>query len=118
MNMISENEFDMMKSNAILINTARGGIINEKDLLEALKSKKIAGVGLDVYEREGDIERGKYISPLLELENVVATPHYAGHTIDTWDRRITKGYRNFIDFLNGKPQFVVNTSWLELSEKQ
>ena len=118
MNMISENVLGLMKSNAILINTARGGIINEKDLLEALKSKKIAGVGLDVYEREGDIERGKHISPLLELENVVATPHYAGHTIDTWDRRITNGYGNLIDFLDGKPQFVVNTSWLELSENQ
>jgi phosphoglycerate dehydrogenase-like enzyme len=44
----------------------------------------------------------------MELENVVVTPHYAGNTMDTWYRRIANGYGNLIDFLKGRPQFVVN----------
>jgi phosphoglycerate dehydrogenase-like enzyme len=116
-NMIGERELGNMKENAIIINTSRGGIIDEEALFDALKSKKIAGAGLDVFEREGDIERGDYISPLLELDNVVATPHYAGHTMDTWNRRITIGYGNLVDFLEDVPRFIVNKRWLEESAK-
>ena len=106
--MIGERELRLMKRNAILINTARGGIIDDEALYTALRSGRIAGAGLDVFEREGEMEKGRYKSSLMELENVVVTPHYAGHTMDTWYRRIANGYGNLIDFLKGRPQFVVN----------
>jgi lactate dehydrogenase-like 2-hydroxyacid dehydrogenase len=106
--MIGERELTLMKRNAILINTARGGIIDDEALYTALRSGVIAGAGLDVLEREEEIEKGHYKSPLMELENVVATPHYAGHTMDTWHRRIVNGYSNLTGLLEGRPQFLVN----------
>jgi len=72
---ISKNEFDLMKENAFIINCARGGIIKEDDLYDALKSGKIGGAGLDVFENEPP--EG---SPLLELDNLVATPHIGAST--------------------------------------
>jgi D-3-phosphoglycerate dehydrogenase len=72
---ISRKEFDIMKENAFIINCARGGIIKEDDLYESLKSGKIGGAGLDVFENEPP--EG---SPLLELDNLVATPHIGAST--------------------------------------
>lgn len=68
--MIGEREFGLMKPTAVLVNTARGEIVDEAALTKALKEKKIAGACLDVYEREPP--EG---SPLLELPNVILTPH-------------------------------------------
>jgi D-3-phosphoglycerate dehydrogenase len=72
---ISMKEFDIMKESAFIINCARGGIIKEDDLYDALKSGKIGGAGLDVFENEPP--EG---SPLLELDNLVATPHIGAST--------------------------------------
>jgi len=72
---IAENEFEMMKENAFIINCARGGVIKEDDLYDALNQGKIAGAGLDVFENEPP--KG---SPLLELDNLVATPHIGAST--------------------------------------
>lgn len=72
---ISKKEFDIMKKNAFIVNCARGGIINEDDLYDALKSGKIGGAGLDVFETEPP--EG---NPLLELDNLVATPHIGAST--------------------------------------
>jgi D-3-phosphoglycerate dehydrogenase len=74
-NMITIDQLKLMKSNAIIINTARGGLINEKDLHHALSKKIIAGAGLDAFSVE-PLEN----SPLLDLDNVVATPHIATYT--------------------------------------
>ncbi|MCD6248079.1 MAG: hypothetical protein J7J17_01295 [Hadesarchaea archaeon] len=73
--MIDEEKLRMMKPTAVLINTARGGVVDEKALVKALKSGEIAGACLDVYEKEplGD-------SPLLELPNVILTPHLGAST--------------------------------------
>lgn len=107
--MIGENALGLMKSSAILINTSRGEVVDEHALYEALKSGKIAGAGLDVFLREKDIQNGKYANPLFELENVIATPHYAGHSYDTWLRRIEIGYENIVRTAEGrKPRYVVN----------
>ena len=69
--MISTQELTKMKSTAILINTARGNVIDEAALIEALREKKIAGAGLDVFEKEPLPTD----SPLLKMDNVVLTPH-------------------------------------------
>jgi len=72
--LISHKELDLMKPGAFLINTARGPIINEAALIEALQSRKIGGAGLDVFETEPLSEN----SPLRKLNNVILTPHTAG----------------------------------------
>lgn len=71
---INRNVFAKMKPTAILINTARGPIVNERDLVEALRERTIMGAGLDVYE----VEPPPKDNPLFELDNVVLTPHKAG----------------------------------------
>jgi D-3-phosphoglycerate dehydrogenase len=93
-----------MKPTALLINAARGGIVNEVDLYHALKQKVIAGAGIDVFEKEppGD-------SPLLELENVVLTPHTAAFTYEGMNNMSVSIVEQIIDFCNGKrPRFTVN----------
>tara|TARA_B100000212_G_scaffold122447_1_gene91771 strand:- start:2773 stop:3735 length:963 start_codon:yes stop_codon:yes gene_type:complete len=93
-----------MKQSAILINTARGGAIVEADLVAALSQKVIAGAGLDVFEAE-PLDN----SPLLEMENVIITPHTAGSTIDTWWRRLDFAFDNITRVSRGeKPLFVVD----------
>ncbi len=77
--LINSKTLARMKPTAFLINTARGGLVCEADLYEALKEKRIAGAGLDVFEKEPP-----GISPLFALENVVVTPHAAG--VDTQSR--------------------------------
>ena len=73
--LISKEQFEMMKENAFILNCARGGIINEDDLYEALSTNRIRGAGLDVFENEPPKD-----SPLLGLDNVVLTPHIAAST--------------------------------------
>jgi D-3-phosphoglycerate dehydrogenase len=74
--MFSKREFELMKDGAYIINCARGGIVDEKALYEALKNGKLAGAALDVYESEPPSPE----NPLLRLENVVTTPHIGAST--------------------------------------
>ena len=71
--MLSVEEFNMMKNSALIINTSRGPVVDEKALINALKSKQIFGAGLDVTE----IEPIKMDNPLINIENVILTPHFA-----------------------------------------
>ncbi|MFP4005446.1 MAG: hydroxyacid dehydrogenase [Candidatus Hadarchaeia archaeon] len=73
--LIGQNEFELMKDSAVIINVARGSVIDEEALIEALREGKIAGACLDVYERD-PIEDGR----LLELDNVILTPHLGAST--------------------------------------
>lgn len=75
--MIGKKEFERMKNNAILINTARGGLIDEAALYEALTNGEIKGCGLDVFEEEPPTNVN-----LLQLDNIVVTPHMAAYTIE------------------------------------
>jgi phosphoglycerate dehydrogenase-like enzyme len=70
---IDRRYLSLMKPTAYFVNTARGGVVNEADLVEALKAKKIAGAGLDVFEQEPPLD-----SPVTKLDNVVLTAHTAG----------------------------------------
>jgi len=72
---ITKDEFNMMKKNCILVNTARGGLINETDLIQALKNNLIKGAALDVFKKEPLEE-----SELFNLENIILTPHIAAST--------------------------------------
>ncbi|HZL77592.1 MAG TPA: D-glycerate dehydrogenase [Candidatus Limnocylindrales bacterium] len=75
---LGEKQFALMKPTAFVINTARGAVIDEPALVQALRTKRIAGAGLDVFEREPQLEPG-----LCELENVVLAPHLGSATIGT-----------------------------------
>ena len=96
--MITEKELSAMKSTSILVNTARGPIVNEEDLIEALKNKKIAGAGLDVFSKEPIDTNNK----LLMLDNVVLTPHVAYKTEEALRRRMEVSVNNIADFLQDK----------------
>jgi D-3-phosphoglycerate dehydrogenase len=80
---IGKKEFDMMKKGVILINCARGGIVDEAALLEALNSGKVARAGIDVFVNEPPTEAQK---ALINHPNVSATPHIGGSTIEAQDR--------------------------------
>jgi phosphoglycerate dehydrogenase-like enzyme len=101
--MIRREQFELMKPGAILINTARGPIVDESDLLWALQSQRIAGAGLDVFDREPlPID-----SPLLKLHNVVLTPHSAGITPETTEAGIVLAIDNIFQFVEGNPRNLV-----------
>ena len=102
--MIRAEHFAMMKPGAIFINTARGRIVVEHDLVEALRSTRIAGAGLDVFETE-PLPAG---SPLRLLPNVVLTPHAAGITREATEAGLAMAIDNVRAFRAGAPAHVVN----------
>lgn len=96
--LIAENQFARMKKTAFLINTARGPIVNEQHLVDALKAGKIAGAGLDVFENEPAVNPG-----LLELENVALLPHLGSATVETRAAMADMAANNCLAILAGKP---------------
>lgn len=104
-NLIGDRELSLMKKSAILINTARGGIVNEEALYEALKQNKIWAAGLDVFEQEPvDPDH-----PLLTLPNVVTLPHIGSASIQTRTRMAELAAANLIQGVMGEtPQNRVN----------
>ena len=95
--LIDKKEFEMMKDGAILINTARGEIINEKELVNALKSGKLFSAGLDVYEFEPKITKD-----LLKMKNVVLLPHIGSATFETRIKMAELAAKNIVNVLKGK----------------
>lgn len=103
--LISENQLARMKSSAYLINTARGPIVNEAALVDALKSGEIAGAGLDVFENEPAVHPG-----LLELDNAVLIPHLGSATVETRAAMADIAATNALAILAGQaaPNLVSN----------
>jgi D-3-phosphoglycerate dehydrogenase len=96
---INAAKLKLMKPSAYLINTARGGIVDEKALHDALVSKQIAGAGLDVFE----IEPPPIGQPLHGLPNVIMAPHVAGVTVEAVSRMSEQTARNILSVLDGEP---------------
>ncbi len=82
-NLISKEQFEMMKETAFLINTARGQIVNEDDLLEALENKKISGAAVDVFSEEPLNQESKIIKYARENQNLLITPHLGATTLES-----------------------------------
>ncbi|MFZ0441390.1 MAG: phosphoglycerate dehydrogenase [Methanobacterium sp.] len=107
--LIAREQLEMMKNNAFLVNCARGGIINEDDLYEALATGKIRGAGLDVFEKEPPED-----SPLLGLDNVVLTPHIAASTSEAQrDAAIIVANEIKKVFMEQSPKNVINMPVLD-----
>jgi glyoxylate reductase len=95
--LLSAEKLKLMKKTAILVNVARGPIVDEGALAEALSKGELWGAGLDVYEREPEIEEG-----LLRLDNVVLLPHIGSATYETRSRMAMSAARNLVQGLRGE----------------
>ena len=103
-NFISEKEFSLMKKSVILVNTARGGIINEESLITFLQNKKILGAALDVFETEPPNED----NPLFKLSNALLSPHNAALTLECRKRMAIEAAENIVNFLSNKKKLNLN----------
>ena len=112
-NLFTKKEFQTMKKNAFIINCARGGILNEDDLYEALLNEKIAGAGLDVF----DVEPTPSSNPLFKLKNVILSPHIAGVTVESTVRMATETVQNVLDVFDNKVNKSVVVNLKEIGMK-
>jgi len=109
-NLIGEKELKLMKKNAVLINTARGGIVNENALYKALKEGWIAGAAVDAYE----VEPPGRDFPLFKLDNVIVTPHIAFYTREAVRRMDMMITHDVVNVLQGKrPKNIANPEVLK-----
>ena len=105
---IGAKELASMKRTAFVVNTARGGVVDEDALVDALEGKRIGGAGLDVFEVEPAPPRPDH--PLLAFDNVIVSPHCAGVTVESSMRMAEYSVRNVLDCFDGRldPEVVVN----------
>jgi len=103
--LMNEQKFRLMKSNAYLVNTSRGQVVDERALVKALRKKWIAGAALDVFEKE-PIQKD---NPLLRFDNVVLVPHIGSASRETRERMAEVAAINLLNVLKGKkPLYAVN----------
>ena len=111
-NFISEVDLKLMKKNTVLVNTSRGGIVNEDDLCQALKAKKIRGAGMDVYTSEPP----EPDHPFFKLDNILLTPHNAALTLECRERMSLEASQNIVYFLKNMNELnkenLVNKKYL------
>jgi glyoxylate/hydroxypyruvate/2-ketogluconate reductase len=113
--LIGAPELRLMKQTAVLVNCARGPVVDEAALIEALRERRILGAGLDVFEREPLAPD----SPLLTLPNVVALPHIGSATQQTRDAMALRAARNLLDALDGRiTSTCVNPEALDAPESR
>ena len=101
--MINARSLKMMKREAVLINTARGELVDEADLYQALKDGTIWAAGIDAFDREPPDPK----NPLFTLPNIVLTPHAAGPTWESWPKRFGNSYANIARVARGEPPLWV-----------
>ncbi len=104
--MIDHRVLGLMKPTAVLVNVARGAVVEERALVETLRARRIRGAGIDVFEHEP-------ISPdhpLLHLDNAITTPHIAGETVVTSRRRGQAAAENVVRIAEGLPPLYQITS--------
>jgi phosphoglycerate dehydrogenase-like enzyme len=105
--LLNAERLALMKPTAYVINTSRGGVIDEPALIQALRSKQIAGAGLDVFETEPPA----LDNPLLKMDNVVGTPHGLGHADESLLRCAAMTEQNVLALIDAQlPPYLVNPS--------
>jgi D-3-phosphoglycerate dehydrogenase len=100
--LINKDRIALMKKGAILINTARGGLIVEKDVADACRSGQLGGYGGDVL----DVEPMVVPHVFQELDNVIITPHVGSRTFESVERQGLRAAHNIVNFLNGDKDFI------------
>jgi D-3-phosphoglycerate dehydrogenase / 2-oxoglutarate reductase len=100
---INKDRIKLMKKGAFLINTARGGLVVEKDIAEAVKSGQLGGYGADVVEEEPPVTT---LNAFLELDNIIVTPHIASRTFESVQRQGLRAAENIVNFLTGNKDFI------------
>jgi D-3-phosphoglycerate dehydrogenase len=100
--MINRDSLAMMKDGAILVNTARGGLVVEADIAEACKSGKLRGYAADVLETEPI----KTPHPFQEIDNIMITPHVGSRTYESVQRQGLRAAMNLVNYLNGHKDYV------------
>lgn len=105
-NLISKNELNLMKKNAILINVARGGVWNEEDVTNAILENKIGGIGCDVFTVE-PLPKSHPFNEILNKENVILTPHMAWGSFESRTRCFNTVVSNIVAFINGREQNLI-----------
>ncbi|MFD2013323.1 2-hydroxyacid dehydrogenase [Acinetobacter vivianii] len=102
--LIGAAEFDLMQKHAVFVNIARGSVVDENALIDALQQNKIFAAGLDVYTKEP-----LQSSPLFELPNAVTVPHLGSATAETRKKMVNLAYQNLIEALEDRtPRYLVN----------
>ncbi|MCI0624948.1 MAG: hypothetical protein L0387_25455, partial [Acidobacteria bacterium] len=110
--LIGEDQFRLMRPNAVFINTARGAVVDEQALVRALSERWIAAAGLDVYESLSMFDPAPTLPshPLFRMENVILTPHCGGCSEESLEELMQEGARQAVSVLKGEwPQHCVNT---------
>jgi len=108
--LIGKRELDLMKPSAFLINTARGGVVDEAELVDALRERRIAGAGLDVFKDEPHFIN----QDIYDLDNVVMAPHTGSATVETRGKMSILAAENLVAALHGKmPKHPVNPEVLD-----
>lgn len=118
-NMIGKKELSMMKKGSYLINASRGTVVVIDDLVEALKSKHLAGCAIDVFPMEPASNKEKFVSPLQNLSNVILTPHIGGSTEEAQKAigyEVSDSFRRFLK--SASSSGAVNFPNVELAVKQ
>ena len=114
--MIDKDRLSLLKANAVLVNTARGALVDEAALIDALQNGRIGGAALDVFDGINVFaEPGPPPKhPFFELDNVILTPHCAGSSVESSLDSKTRGARNAAMVLSGqRPPHIVNPEALE-----
>jgi len=104
---INKTRIATMKNTAIVINTARGGLVVEQDIADACKSGKLGGYGADVLEHEPM----KPPHPFMEIDNIIITPHVGSRTFESVERQAMRATLNIVNYLNGEKDFIQANSF-------
>jgi len=104
--LVASRELSLMKPTAFLINTSRGPIVDEAALVDALRERRIAGAGLDVFEPEPLPQD----HPFLQLDNTLITPHLGYVTLETYERFYGEAVEDILGFLNGSPLRLIEAT--------
>jgi D-3-phosphoglycerate dehydrogenase len=91
-----------LKKGAVIINTARGGLVNEADVAEACKAGQLGGYGTDVLDHEPQ----KAPHPFMEIDNIIVTPHIGSRTFESVERQALRAVQNIVEFLKGGKDFI------------
>jgi D-3-phosphoglycerate dehydrogenase len=100
--LINKTRIAAMKKGAIVINTARGGLIVEQDVAEACQSGQLGGYGGDVLEHEPMVAP----HPFMEIDNIIITPHVGSRTFESVERQAMRATLNIVNYLNGEKDFI------------